>query len=135
MPSPTVRTIVAERPGALERPRAARPTSPAPGVADEKDARILPEMGVRVAFHDEASAEASAPAQQAVLVPSSAVQASGATGVVFVIRDNVLERRSVRLGREEGDRRVVLSGLTAGARVAIGDFALLTDGARIRIEP
>jgi len=101
----------------------------------EKDARILPEMGVRVAFHSEASAEGSAPPQQAVLVPSSAVQASGATGVVFVIRDNVLERRSVRLGREEGDRRIVLSGLTAGARVAIGDFAQLADGARIRIEP
>jgi hypothetical protein len=101
----------------------------------EKDARILPEMGVRVAFHDDEAAVASAPAQQAVLVPSSAVQASGATGVVFVIRENVLERRSVRLGREEGDRRVVLSGLAAGARVAIGDFAQLTDGARIRIEP
>jgi hypothetical protein len=88
-----------------------------------------------VAFHGEGSATAAAPAQSAVLVPANAVQASGETGVVFVIRDNVVERRAVRLGREEGDRRIVLSGLTAGARVAIGDFSQLVDGARIRIEP
>jgi RND family efflux transporter MFP subunit len=98
----------------------------------EKDARILPQMGVRVAFHGDAAA--AAPAQSAVTVPSRAVQASGETGVVFLIRDNVVERRAVRLGREDGDRRLVLSGLPAGARVAVGDFALLADGARIRIE-
>lgn len=101
----------------------------------EKDARILPQMGVRVAFHGEASSTATAPAQSAVLVPANAVQASGETGVVFVIRDNIVERRAVRLGREQGDRRIVLSGLTAGMRVAIGDFSQLADGARIRIEP
>src|SRR5690606_1573087 len=54
----------------------------------EKDARILPQMGVRVAFHGEASSTATAPVQSAVLVPANAVQASGETGVVFVIRDN-----------------------------------------------
>jgi RND family efflux transporter MFP subunit len=100
----------------------------------EKDTRILPEMGVRVAFHDDAAPAAESPLQSAVLVPSQAVQASGETGVVYVIRDTVVERRAVRLGREDGDRRLVLSGLTAGAQVAIGDFALLADGARIRIE-
>lgn len=102
----------------------------------EKNARILPQMGVRVAFHDDAAAATSATrVQSAVVVPSTAVQASGDTGVVFVIRDDVVERRAVRLGRREGDAWIVLSGLTAGARVAIGDFSQLVDGARIRIEP
>jgi RND family efflux transporter MFP subunit len=100
----------------------------------EKDARILPQMGVRVAFHDDAQSAAGAPARSVVLVPSLAVQAEGTTGVVFVIRDNVVERRAVRLDRREGDDWIVLSGLSAGVRVAVGDFAELVDGARIRIE-
>jgi multidrug efflux pump subunit AcrA (membrane-fusion protein) len=68
-------------------------------------------------------------------VPSTAVQADGDTGVVFVILDDVIERRAVRLGRREGDAWVVLSGLTPGVRVAIGDFAQLADGTRVRVEP
>jgi RND family efflux transporter MFP subunit len=101
----------------------------------QRDARILPQMGVRVAFHDDAaSAAAEVRAQPAVKVPSSAVQANGETGVVFVIRDRVVERRAVRLGRREGDDWVVLSGLSAGARLAVGDFSELVDGSRIRIE-
>jgi RND family efflux transporter MFP subunit len=101
----------------------------------ERDARILPQMGVRVAFHGDAANGAAARAQTAVVVPATAVQANGETGVVFVIRDDVVERRAVRLGRRDGDTWVVLSGLTAGARLAIGDFAELADGTRIRIQP
>jgi RND family efflux transporter MFP subunit len=100
----------------------------------EKDARILPQMGVRVAFHGAADG-AAARVQSAVTVPSTAVQADGDMGVVFVIRDDVIERRAVRLGRREGDAWVVLSGLTPGMRVAIGDFAQLADGTRVRVEP
>jgi RND family efflux transporter MFP subunit len=101
----------------------------------EKDSRILPQMGVRVAFHGDAPDTPAARPQSAVLVPSTAVQADGETGVVFVIREDVVERRAVRLGRREGDAWIVLSGLTAGARLAIGDFSQLVDGARVRIEP
>jgi multidrug efflux pump subunit AcrA (membrane-fusion protein) len=100
----------------------------------EKDARILPQMGVRVAFHGAADG-AAARVHSAVTVPSTAVQADGDMGVVFVIRDDVIERRAVRLGRREGDAWVVLSGLTPGMRVAIGDFAQLADGTRVRVEP
>jgi RND family efflux transporter MFP subunit len=100
----------------------------------EKDARILPQMGVRVAFHGAADGAATR-VQSAVTVPSTAVQADGDTGVVFVILDDVIERRAVRLGRREGDAWVVLSGLTPGVRVAIGDFAQLADGTRVRVEP
>jgi RND family efflux transporter MFP subunit len=102
----------------------------------DKDPRILPQMGVRVAFHgDDSDATDASRASSAVTVPSTAVQADGETGVVFLIRDDVIERRAVRLGRREGDAWIVLSGLTPGARVAIGDFAQLVDGARVRIEP
>ena len=101
-----------------------------------KDARILPEMGVRVAFLDSAQPTAltgSATALRAIVVPPQAVQANGDTGIVFVIADGRAERRSVRLGGHIGSGQVVLSGLTAGTQVAIGDLAQLSDGAEVRI--
>ncbi|MEO8464761.1 MAG: efflux RND transporter periplasmic adaptor subunit [Gammaproteobacteria bacterium] len=104
---------------------------------DARDERILPEMGVRVAFLD--SATRSAPAdpsgggQRALLVPTSAVQANGDTGVVYVLNEDHVERRSVRLGTRTSAGQIVLSGLTAGARLATGDLEKLSDGARIRV--
>jgi len=102
------------------------------------DARILPEMGVRVSFLDRpddsttSSAQANV-AQRALIVPASAVQTNGDTGVVFVVNDHSVERRNVRLGSRTAAGQVVLSGLTSGTRVAVGDLALLADGTKVRI--
>lgn len=101
---------------------------------DQKDARILPEMGVRVAFLAEPSRDESNKPAGGVTLPSNAVQGSGTTGTVFVLRGDTVERRAVRLGAGSGDTVTVLSGLAPGERVAVGDFARLEDGARIRIE-
>jgi RND family efflux transporter MFP subunit len=102
-----------------------------------KDARILPEMGVRVAFLDDAAASTpadTATAQGALVVPTDAVQADGDTGIVFVIADDRVERRSVRLGGATAAGQIVLSGLTPGTRLAAGDLSRLADGVRIRVE-
>jgi RND family efflux transporter MFP subunit len=104
---------------------------------DQKDPRILPEMGVRVAFLANApGASGDTPAvTAAVALPADAVQSSGATGVVFIVHDRTVERRAVKLGAANGGRVVVLAGLTPGERVAVGDFTRLKDGAEIHIEP
>ena len=102
------------------------------------DPRILPEMGARVAFHDSKaprdSTAASAVAQQPVLVPKEAVQADGDTGVVFVIADGGVERRTVRLGGQSAAGQIVLAGLKAGTRLARGDLSSLADGSKVRVE-
>jgi len=102
---------------------------------DDKDSRILPEMGVRVAFLDDPKEDPNAVrvAHRAVVVPQAAVQANGDTGVVYVIEDDTIERRAVRLGSRSSEGQIVLSGLESGARLAVADFAQLVDGARIRI--
>jgi RND family efflux transporter MFP subunit len=101
---------------------------------DQKDERILPEMGVRVSFLDDLSEPGAAlTAQRAVVVPPNAIQANGDTGVVYVIEDGTVARRAVRLGARSADGQVVLSGLQSGARLAVADFAQLADGARVRI--
>jgi RND family efflux transporter MFP subunit len=102
------------------------------------DPRILPEMGARVAFHDSKAprdpAAGSAVAQQPVLVPKESVQADGDTGVVFVIADGGVERRTVRLGAQSAAGQVVLAGLKVGTRLARGDLSSLTDGSKVRVE-
>jgi len=104
---------------------------------DARDERILPEMGVRVAFLDSAArsapAEVSGGGQRALIVPTSAVQANGDTGVVYVLTEDHVERRSVRLGSRISAGQIVLSGLTAGARLATGDLEKLSDGAKVRV--
>jgi RND family efflux transporter MFP subunit len=103
---------------------------------DQKDPRILPEMGVRVAFLDGTpGAGGAGPKIEGAALPPAAVQSSGAAGVVFVIHGSTVERRAVKLGAADGERVVVLAGVTPGERVAIGDFTRLKDGAGIHIEP
>ena len=97
----------------------------------QRDSRILPEMGVRVAFLADSEAPVQS-AQRAVVVPERAIQVSGDTGTVFVVEDDTLEQRAVRVGGTTAEGRIVLSGIVAGARLAIGDFSLLTDGMRVR---
>lgn len=112
-----------------------------------RDPRILPQMGARVSFLADApssngsSAGSSSPgaaspaASAAVSVPSSAVKtdSDSSTGTVFVIDGDTVTGHSVRLGARSGSNQWILSGLDAGANVAIGDFSKLHDGARIRV--
>jgi len=50
-----------------------------------------------------------------------------------VIDGKVLHERNVRLGARQTDGQLILSGLNAGALVAVGDLSKLRDGARVRI--
>ena len=101
----------------------------------EKDGRIVPEMGARVAFLSDAPAASENKANVAsLMVPVDAVQASGDIGVVFIIHDNTVEKRSVRLGARSNEGQVVLSGLSKGDRLAVGDLGKLTDGAKVHID-
>ena len=99
---------------------------------NKKDPRILPDMGVRVSFLSDTQHQPSE-APKGLWVPQDAVQAGeGDTGVLYVIRDNRLERRAVKLGGKTSDGQQVLSGLTAGENVAIGDLSKFSDGAKVK---
>ena len=101
---------------------------------DQLDPRILPDMGVKVAFlRDEEPAQAAAPAAR-FAVPKAAIKSVDGRSVVFVVRDDRVERRAVRTGNENGDKVEVLSGVSAGERVVTDGPATLKDGDRIRIE-
>jgi RND family efflux transporter MFP subunit len=97
----------------------------------ELDPRILPDMGVKVTFlkrDDEGAMPSRGPA---VLVPKAAVRTEGAQSVVFVVRNDLVERRAVKLGGADGDRLEVAAGLRSGEQVVSPLPPDLKDGARI----
>jgi RND family efflux transporter MFP subunit len=103
----------------------------------QKDARIVPEMGVRVSFLDHAPQPRAGVASTApgVLVPAEAVQLSGSAGVVFIISGDSVERRAVRLGARTAEGQTILAGLLPGTLVALGDLHKLGNKSRIHIVP
>src|ERR1700723_3399493 len=101
---------------------------------DQKDSRVLPEMGVRVSFLADSPQEPGTKPAAGVNLPSNALQVSGDTGTVFVVHGDTVERRAVHVGAAGGDRVTVLSGLAAGESIAVGDFTRLKDGVKVRVE-
>jgi RND family efflux transporter MFP subunit len=100
----------------------------------EQDARIVPEMGVRVAFlsADEAT-RAPEPEVSTVTVASSAIVQEGDQAFVFVLDGHHVARRAVRTGASRGDVRQVLEGLSGGERVVLAPPAGLADGEEVRV--
>lgn len=100
-----------------------------------RDARILPEMGARVSFLENAAlGGAQAPEQRAILVAPEAVQVNGDTGSVFVLHADKVEQRTVKLGAQSAQGQIVLSGVAVGAKLAIAVNGKLSDGVKVRIE-
>jgi len=83
----------------------------------ERDERVLPDMGVRVAFLDERVEIETQEAPAGVLVPQSSIAKDDSGQFVFVVAGEAAERRKVRLGSAEGSRVRVLTGLENGERV------------------
>ena len=102
-------------------------------IAFEKlDPRILPDMGVKVTFlGTEEPGESSG--QRWLLIPRAAVRRQDGQDVVYVLRQNRVERRAVRLGATAGDDVAVVSGLSAGEQVVVEGPAELADGDRVLV--
>jgi RND family efflux transporter MFP subunit len=99
------------------------------------DPRILPDMGVKVAFHGAQEARASDAPRARTLLPRNAVRASGDSQIVFVITpEGRAERRAIRVGAEDGDRVEVLSGVSPAERVVVTPPADLADGTKVRVK-
>jgi RND family efflux transporter MFP subunit len=99
---------------------------------EELDARILPDMGIKVTFL-RAGDEPLPDAAPTALVPKAAVRTDGETTYVFLLNgtSDAVERRAIRTGDTDGDRVEVLAGLRGGDRVVIAPPPTLADGAAV----
>lgn len=98
-----------------------------------RDPKILPDMGARVNFLSEPAAQGSAPAAPTIRVPAEAVLDDNGSAAVFVIKDDKVERRAVKVGAKDNQGVQVLSGVSAGERLAAGDLSKLHDGATVKV--
>ena len=99
----------------------------------QKDARIVPDMGVRVSFLEQAP-EPGEQKPQGVRVPAGAIVQRDGAEVAFVLGDeDVVEQRAVEPGIAMGKDRQVLSGLSAGETVVLDAPDTLRDGDRVRL--
>ena len=96
----------------------------------EKDARIVPDMGVTVSFLEQAP-EPDAEPRRGVRVPAAAVVQRDVGDVVFVVAGEAAQLRKVEAGGKLGEDREVLSGLAPGETVVVDPPAELSDGATV----
>ena len=68
---------------------------------------------------------------RALFIPNAAVLRYAGVARVFVVKDGVVRSREVTTGSAEGDRIEIVSGLTPGEQVVVGDIDRLADGAAV----
>ena len=101
------------------------------GLDAKGDPRVVPDMGVRVGFLEEAK-PVQADVKPGVLVPAAAIVQRGDADVAFVVEGEKALQRSLTLGRSLGDDREVLEGLSGGESVVLDPPDTLVDGARVQ---
>jgi len=103
---------------------------------EKKDARIVPDMGVRVSFleqkQDQAQAQTQAP--QGALVPTTAIAQRDGHGVVFIVSSDIVQQRSVSPAASKiGDQSLLPTGVQVGDTVVVSPPAALKDGDRVKL--
>ena len=97
---------------------------------DQKDERVVPDMGVRVSFLATRPKAESQPVPGVLLPPDAVVERDGGT-VVFVVRDGRAEQRTVKLGSDVGKLRLATQGVKSGETVVVSPPAELKQGSTI----
>jgi len=100
------------------------------------DPRILPDMGIKVTFlgaeTEKKPGSDNAPA--APLVSQSAVRDDGGKKIVFLVKDDHLERRAVTIGGNHGSDAEILAGLNIGDTVVTKGPQDLHDGQVVEVK-
>jgi len=100
------------------------------------DDKILPDMGVKVAFleDEKPAAQRKGTGPEAVaFIPKSAVRSDANASFVYLLRDGKVERRAVSLGMDRGTVVAVMAGLTPGDSVVVKGPESLHDGDKVEI--
>jgi len=99
------------------------------------EARILPDMGVKVTFLEEEKPNARQEKSAAVaLVPQGSVRQDNSSKFVFVVKNDTIERRAVTVGSNRGSDIEILAGLQPDTMVVAKGPDTLRDGQQIQIK-
>jgi RND family efflux transporter MFP subunit len=102
---------------------------------DQLDSTILPDMGVKVAFLSAAPPPGKAGGNEAkAIVPKAAVHSDGGAQIVYLVRDQKLERRAVSLGAERGGDVEIMAGIVPGDKLVVGSADKLHEGQAVEVK-
>ena len=97
---------------------------------EQKDERMVPDMGVRVTFLATKPKAQSTPLPGVLLPPEAVVQREGVT-VAFVASEGRAQQRALKLGADVGKLRLATEGLKTGEKVIVSPAANLKDGSTV----
>jgi len=106
---------------------------------DKLDPRILPDMGVKVAFMAEEEAKKKGAQEKdkgpkpTAIIPKTAVRTDSGKSYVFLLRDTKIERRGVTLGNDRGSDVEIMAGVNSGDSLVAHGPENLQDGQTVRI--
>ena len=100
---------------------------PFEALVPNRDAVLKPGTFARV--HIESGRE-----DQVLTLPYSALQYRYGVNRVFVVDNDKLSVRELKIGDRVDDRVEILSGVKAGERVAVTDVEKLVDGAKVTVK-
>jgi len=98
------------------------------------DPRILPDMGIKVTFLGDEPEPKNGSDAPGALVPQAAVRDDQGKKIVFLVKDEHLERRAVSVGNARGSDDEILAGVVGGDTVVVKGPANLHDGQAIEIK-
>jgi len=102
---------------------------------DKLDDTIIPDMGVKVAFLSAAPPPGKNTGGEArAIIPKSAVHSDGGKQIVYLVRDQKLERRAVSLGAERGSDVEIIAGLAPGDKLVVSGADKLHEGQSVEIK-
>jgi RND family efflux transporter MFP subunit len=99
---------------------------------DRLDPRILPDMGVKVAFQEAPDDSGESEVRSGIALPEAALRREQGRSYVLVVRDGKVERRAVAASAASEGSVTVTSGLAAGESVVIEGPPDLADGAAVK---
>lgn len=96
---------------------------------DKLDPRILPDMGIKVAFKSARNKIAGG-----IAIPKTALRKQEGRDFVWIVNSDKLEQRSVTPGLVTGDDVIITAGLTEGDKVVLRGPGKMVGGMRVTEE-
>ena len=98
------------------------------------DPKILPDMGVKVTFLGDEPKKQVGSIEPVASIPSGALRDENGSKIVFLVKDNKLERRAVKTGNTRGSDVEIFAGLIPGDMVVTKGPPDLRDGETIQLK-
>ena len=98
------------------------------------DPKILPDMGVKVTFLGDEPKKQAGAVEPVATVPTAALRDDNGSRIVYIVKDNKLERRAVKPGNPRGSDTEIFAGLIPGDLVVTKGPPDLHDGESIQLK-